>query len=341
MRHNVIGGIPMQGAVIMESGPFGHSGESVAACAAAGFSAVSTETISPHDGKSPPWNILRFGNSFYNCSAWSDIPLAQWCEKELPRACAAGAVVIASVGQCSEREVLSTVQRLEETSIAGYKVVAYREDAVRPLLRAVRQCTQRPVWVKISANWAGYRQLALDCQALGANALVAIDSIGPLALPAGPWPVPGFAGGKGWLSGAAIHGRALQVVACLADAVSIPVVGVGGVMDAAGVARMLANGAAAVGVCSAVLRDGIGWLGPVLETLNEQACPTLATHPLDAPFSLRIKESHCRGCGACVRQCGYFALKESDRTPVFIQDKCRRCGLCIQACPNGAIYEEQ
>lgn len=60
------------------------------------------------------------------------------------------------------------------------------------------------------------------------------------------------------MSGAGIHAKALYTVATLKERVGLPVVGVGGVMDAGGVRRMRAAGADLVGLCSTVIIHGPG-----------------------------------------------------------------------------------
>ena len=265
-----VGGISLKGSFLMESGPFGHSGASIAACMEAGFSAISTETISCTDGTSPWWNLYRQGETLYNCSKWSDLSLEQWVHEEIPYAASRGAVILATVGHTAE-DVESIVPVLNQSDIAGIKVCSYHADQIVSMVRAAKRHTHLPVWAKISANWPNFLELALACEAEGADALVAIDTVGPVAFfEEGERPALGSPNGVGWMSGAAIHSKALYVIQEIRHHTSIPIVGVGGIMDAAGVRRARAAGADLIGLCSAVLLHGLGHLERIESDLRLQ-----------------------------------------------------------------------
>lgn len=329
-----VGGLRLNGGFIMESGPFGHSGASIAACAEAGFSAVSTETISLTDGTSPWWNIYRVGESLYNCSKWSDIPLYQWTEREIPYAKERGAVVIATVGHTA-RDVAEIVPRLSGSGADAIKVCTYHAHEIVEMVRTARRLTDLPVWAKISANWPNFLELAVACWQAGADALVAIDTLGPVAY----WdntgrPALGGAENVGWVSGVAIHGKALYVIRCLRERVPIPIVGVGGIMDGAGVLRARAAGADLIGLCSAVLIHGLGRLSGIRSELARGLPqPDLEAGPRSGSVHLQVEQAECNGCGRCAASCGYLALRLEEGVLRTDDAACRRCGLCQQLCP--------
>ena len=256
----IVGGVRLSNAFIMESGPFGHSGESIAACTKAGFAAVSTETISLINGRSPWWNIWRDGDNLYNCSKWSDISLEDWIKKEFPYALSKNSTVIATIGHTSE-DMAIIAPRLAETGIVAIKACTYRADQIVSLVREAKKRTKLPVWAKISANWPNYKELARQCELEGADALVAIDTIGPVK-----WiqnngnNALGVKGSCGWMSGACIHAKALQVISDLSVFTKLPIIGVGGILDADRVLRAKEAGASAFGLCSTVLMNGLGQL---------------------------------------------------------------------------------
>ncbi|MGN0852104.1 MAG: FAD-binding protein [Kiritimatiellia bacterium] len=57
----------------------------------------------------------------------------------------------------------------------------------------------------------------------------------------------------------------------------------------------------------------------------------------DAPVF--IDPGLCKGCGACVRGCGFGALKMVGRLAEVDPAACRACGACVKACPFKAIAE--
>lgn len=329
-----VGGVSLRGGFLMESGPFGHSGASIAACTRAGFSAVSTETISLADGTSPWWNIYRQGENLYNCSKWSDIPLARWVEREIPQARARGATLVATVGH-TVRDVEAIAPVLADSGVDAIKACTYHAHEIVGMVAAARRLTKLPVWAKISANWPNFLELALACREAGADALVAIDTLGPVAFfQAGDRPALGAEGGVGWMSGACIHAKALYAVRALKERVGLPVVGVGGVMDAAGVRRMYAAGADAVGLCSAVLIHGLGLLEEIKRELRESPAPgALPAGDYAGRVHIQVDRALCSNCGRCADSCGYLALRMEDGVLRTDDAACRRCGLCQQHCP--------
>lgn len=333
-----IGGIPLKGSFLMESGPFGHSGASIVACMEAGFSAVSTETISRTDGTSPWWNLYQQGETLYNCSKWSDLSLEQWVHQEIPYAASKGAVILATVGHTVE-DVESIVPILDQSAIAGFKVCYYHADQIVGMVRAAKRRTNLPVWVKISANWPNFLELALACEAEGADALVAIDTLGPVAFfEEGEHPALGSPNGVGWMSGAAIHGKALYVIQEIRRHASIPIVGVGGIMDAPGVRRVRAAGADLIGLCSAVLLYGLGCLERIQSGLRmKPVWDSFPPAPPSGPAHIQVDLDRCNHCGLCVKRCGYLAFQMVHGHLHTIDRNCRRCGLCQQTCPAISI----
>ena len=330
-----IGGVALRGSFVMESGPFGHSGASIVACTQAGFSAVSTETISLTDGTSPWWNIYRTGENLYNCSKWSDIPLSRWVEHEIPYAKAREAVVIATVGH-TVRDMEAAAPALEAAGADAIKACTYHADQIVDMVRTAKRCTKLPVWAKISANWPNFLDLAVACQRAGADALVAIDTLGPVSYwAAGPRPALGGPGHVGWMSGACIHPRALYVISQIRQRVDLPIVGVGGIMDADGVLRARAAGADLIGLCSTILIHGLRRLAEIRAQLAaSQSSLCLTPGPPPSQVRIHVDQAQCNGCGRCVDLCGYLALHmESGRLHTDDQ-ACRRCGLCQQFCPS-------
>lgn len=334
----IIGGVKLQGGFIMESGPFGYSGESIVACTAAGFAGVSTETLSLIDGRSPWWNIYRQGNNLYNCSKWSDISLDDWVEKEIPYAKSHGATVIVTIGHTAD-DMRAIVPRIDKSGADAIKACTYRADQIVEMVKEARKLSTLPVWAKISANWPNYLELALECVDAGAQALVAIDTIGPVAMlqPDGTGAL-GSEGSIGWMSGECIHAKALEVVKTIRAHTDIPIIGVGGIMDAEGVRRMYASGANMVGLCSAVLINGLEHIKTIKTELMCNPARPLLREKYSRDARISIDKEICTNCGECVKHCGYMALSLDTNGKLKTEDgKCRRCGLCQQFCEYNAI----
>jgi dihydroorotate dehydrogenase (NAD+) catalytic subunit len=121
-------------------------------------------------------------------------------------------------------------------------------------LELVRPRTSKPLIVKLTPNTADVAVVAVAAQDAGADAVSLINTLRALALdPAGrrPW----LGGGSGGLSGPAVRAIALAQVAAVAERVSIPVVGMGGVQSGAHARDLLDVGASLVAVGTESFRD--------------------------------------------------------------------------------------
>ncbi|MBN1641670.1 MAG: dihydroorotate dehydrogenase [Anaerolineae bacterium] len=122
--------------------------------------------------------------------------------------------------------------------------------------RAVRQATAIPISVKLSPNTPDLVAIGRAVVAAGADALTAINTVGPgmaIDLECGR---PILANRAGGLSGPAIRPIAVRCVYDLARAVRVPIIGTGGVNSGRDAIEMIMAGATLVGVGSAVCEEG-------------------------------------------------------------------------------------
>jgi dihydroorotate dehydrogenase (NAD+) catalytic subunit len=126
------------------------------------------------------------------------------------------------------------------------------------VLRELRPRTAKPLIVKLTPNTANVAQCALGAQEGGADAVSLINTLRAMALAPARASMPSrrwLGGGTGGLSGPAIRHVALAQVAAVADLVTIPVVGMGGVQNTHHAKELLAVGAALVAVGTESFRD--------------------------------------------------------------------------------------
>jgi dihydroorotate dehydrogenase (NAD+) catalytic subunit len=126
------------------------------------------------------------------------------------------------------------------------------------VLTKLRPITSKPMIVKLTPNTADVSACAQAAAAAGADAVSLINTLRALALarpsagaPASAW----LGGGTGGLSGPAVRAVALAQVAAVAERVSIPVIGMGGIETARHARDMLDAGAELVAVGTASFRD--------------------------------------------------------------------------------------
>jgi dihydroorotate dehydrogenase (NAD+) catalytic subunit len=119
----------------------------------------------------------------------------------------------------------------------------------------LRPLTDKPLIVKLTPNATDPAAVAVAAQEAGADAVSAINTLKGMALdPRGsgrPW----LGAGTGGVSGPAVRAIALQQVASVAQAVRIPVIGMGGIESGRDAADFLRAGASAIAVGTASFRD--------------------------------------------------------------------------------------
>ena len=122
------------------------------------------------------------------------------------------------------------------------------------VVRAVRKVTDKPLIIKLSPNVTDIAGIAKACEAEGADGISLINTLMGMRFDL-KTKRPLLANVTGGLSGPAVLPVALRMVYQTADAVKIPVVGMGGVSSAEDVLEMMMAGAAAVEVGAANLTD--------------------------------------------------------------------------------------
>ena len=120
--------------------------------------------------------------------------------------------------------------------------------------RAVKAVTKKPVILKLSPNVSDIVSIARACEEAGADALSLINTLLSMRIDLNTRR-PLLANITGGLSGPALFPLALRMVWQVSQAVSIPVIGLGGVSSAEDVVEMMLAGAAAVEIGSANLVD--------------------------------------------------------------------------------------
>lgn len=135
---------------------------------------------------------------------------------------------------------------------------------------AVKKATKKPVFLKLSPNVTDIVQVALACEAAGADGLSLINTLLGMRIDLRKRQ-PLLANIFGGLSGEAVFPVALRMVYQVCSAVKIPVIGMGGISSAEDVIEMMLAGAAAVQIGAAnltnpyICRDIIQELPAVLD----------------------------------------------------------------------------
>ena len=120
-------------------------------------------------------------------------------------------------------------------------------EAAESVVKAVKKVTTKPVYVKLSPNVTDIVSIAKACEAAGADGISLINTLLGMKIDL-KTKKPVVANKMGGFSGRAIFPVAVRMVYQVADAVKIPIIGMGGVATAEDVIEMMLAGATAVEV---------------------------------------------------------------------------------------------
>lgn len=176
--------------------------------------------------------------------------------------------VIVNVSGHRAREYVRVVERLErEPGVAAYEIniscpnvdeggMAFGTQcaSAAEVTRACRAVTSRPLIVKLSPNVTDIVSIARAVCDEGADALSLVNTLLGMAIDTATFR-PKLARVVGGLSGPAIKPVALRMVWQVSSAVDVPVVGMGGIVDADDAAQFMLAGATAVAVGTANFMD--------------------------------------------------------------------------------------
>jgi dihydroorotate dehydrogenase (NAD+) catalytic subunit len=155
-------------------------------------------------------------------------------------------------------------------------IVGEQPEETSALLEALRPLTPKPLIVKLTPNVADPAAVAVGAEEGGADAVSLINTMKASAID----PVsgdPGIGVGQGGLSGPAVRPIAVAQVRAVAAAVSLPVIGMGGVSCGDDALEMLHAGATLVAVGTESFRDPRAGLRIAAELSERSSRPGLAS----------------------------------------------------------------
>ncbi|WRS28943.1 dihydroorotate dehydrogenase [Oscillospiraceae bacterium MB08-C2-2] len=184
-------------------------------------------------------------------------------EHELPAMLGLGPAVLANLGGNTLEEYLEGACLLDATQVDfielniscpnvkhGGAAFGTKAAVAHEVVAAVRKATSKPLMVKLSPNAEDIVEMALACEAAGADCLSLINTLKGMAIDINRRK-PVFRNVVAGLSGPAVRPIALRMVYDVCGAVKIPVVGLGGIASGRDVLEFIMAGATAVQVGTA------------------------------------------------------------------------------------------
>ena len=157
-------------------------------------------------------------------------------------------------GVASRDEVAAIELNVSCPNVKSGLIVGEQPTETFALIEALRPRTEKPLVVKLTPNTADPPAVAVAAEEAGADGVSLINTIRATALAPGsqgPW----LGGGSGGLSGPAVRPIALEQVRRVAAAVSVPVIGMGGIQSSGHAGEFMEMGADFVAVGTENFRD--------------------------------------------------------------------------------------
>jgi len=262
-------GIRLRNPVIAASGTFayGVEFERIVDLNALGGFVVKGLSREPRAGNAPP-RVQEAHTGMINSIGLQNIGVCAFVRDKLPALARLSTPVFANIFGETCEDYVEVIRVLEEHGgIAGYELNVSCPNTERggmyfssdPALLAevvttARRAAHRPLIVKLSPNVAAIEPLAKAAEDSGADAISLVNTFVALAIDAHTRRAR-VGAGFGGLSGPAIKPIALRLVYQAAQAVRIPVVGMGGISSGVDAAEFLIAGASAVEVGTATFWD--------------------------------------------------------------------------------------
>ena len=232
------------------------------------FSAFVSKTITPEPrAGNPPPRLYETPSGMINSIGLPNKGLDGFLEHDLPQLAALRVPLIVSVmatdregferlvdGVGNRDEVAALELNVSCPNVKSGLIVGEQPHETHALVTALRARTDKPLIVKLTPNTADPASVAAAAEEAGADGVSLINTVRAAALAPGsgePW----LGAGSGGLSGPAIRPIALEQVRRVAAAVSISVIGMGGIETAADAAEFISSGATLVAVGTANFGD--------------------------------------------------------------------------------------
>ena len=255
-----IAGIKMKNPVMAASGTFGSGKdyEDFMNLGDIGAIIAKSITLKPREGNPPP-RICETPSGMLNTIGLQNAGIDVFLKDDLPYLAKFKVPVIVNIAGESINEYSQLAKRLNDVpGISGIEVniscpnvkLGGMQFGVDPkltseVISAVRKATKLPVIAKLSPNVTDIKVIAKSAESAGADAISAINTVLGMAIDINSRR-PKLSMAVGGLSGPAIKPIAVRMVHEIYKTVKIPVIGIGGIMNADDAIEFFLAGASAI-----------------------------------------------------------------------------------------------
>ncbi len=259
-----IAGVTLKNPVMTASGTFGSGQEYSEFVDLNRLGAVVTKGVAnvPWSGNPTPRIAETYGGML-NAIGLQNPGMEVFCQRDIPFLKQYDTKIIVNVCGKTTEDYCEVVERLSEEPVDLLEIniscpnvkeggIAFGQDpkAVEAITKEIKKRAKQPVIMKLSPNVTDITAMAKAAQAGGADALSLINTLTGMKIDVNRRCFS-LANKTGGLSGPAVKPIAVRMVYQVANAVSIPVIGMGGITNTEDALEFLLAGATAVSVGTA------------------------------------------------------------------------------------------
>jgi len=260
-----IAGIKMKNPVMVASGTFGYGEEYCTFFDLSELGAIVTKSITlrPRQGNRPP-RIAETPSGMLNAIGLQNVGIDAFISEKMPFLRTLGIPIIVSISGEDETEYIEIAERLSQIAdVSGLEIniscpnvakggMQFGSDSqmTYELINSLRCATNLPLIVKLSPNVTDIVEIAKSAEQAGADALSLINTFLGMSIDIKSRK-PKLGNITGGLSGPAIRPIAVRMVWQVFNVVKIPLIGMGGIMNADNALEFIIAGATAVSIGTA------------------------------------------------------------------------------------------
>jgi len=264
-----IGNKKMPNPVGVASGTFGYGSEYETLIDLSQVGAIFTKavTLQPRAGNDIP-RIVETPSGMLNSIGLANVGVERFLREKVPYLSTLPCAVIANVAGSTETEYLKVLERLESAeNLWGYEIniscpnvkhggLAFGTDPVQveQLTRNLRTQTTKPLIIKLTPNVTDISVVARAAEQGGADAISCMNTLVGMVIDVTK-KRPVLPNKTGGLSGPAIRPVGVALTYRIKRAISLPVIGIGGIMNADDALQYFLAGASAVQIGTANFVD--------------------------------------------------------------------------------------
>lgn len=261
-------GIDFKNPVIPASGVFGYGREYEELFPLEKLGGIATKgtTLNRRTGNLSP-RIAETPSGMLNSVGLQNPGIDHFIEKELPNLLTKDTVILANIAGSTVEECIRVAEKLDPTDVhmielniscpnvkQGGAAFGTNCEMAAEVVRNVRKATSKPLVVKLSPNVTSIADIAKAVEDAGADAVSLINTLLGMRIDINTGR-PVLKNNVGGMSGRAVFPIAVRMVWQVANAVDIPIIGMGGVSSGRDAVELMMAGASAVQVGAAIFTD--------------------------------------------------------------------------------------